>query len=181
MQPHSQAELEHQLEQRTALVQNGTLSFEQAFGTLDDWILQMGRRKAFLHPNLKKWMWFDRLHNEWVFAGCGVNEAVLLTIGRTGGIKKLPQPGSVGNWCIYRQGQTLHGPLQIAELTQKFKSSQIPKDISIWSTQSNDWLKLADANETTLSLSNSSDEIVLRLNDQDKFEQPHQSEAVREG
>jgi hypothetical protein len=181
MQPQSQAELERQLEQRTAQVQNGTLSFEQAFGTLDDWIIQLGKRKAFLHPNLKKWMWYDQLHNEWVFAGCGVGEAVLLTIGRTGGIKKLPQPGSVEDWCIYRKGQTLQGPLHIKELRQKLNAQQIPKDIFIWSAQSNDWLKLANIDESTFSLSNSANEIVLRLNDQGKFEIHHQFKSDREG
>jgi hypothetical protein len=177
----SQAEVEHRLRQRTAQVQNGALGFEQAFGILEDWIIQLGQRKAFLNPNLKKWMWFDRLHNEWTFAGCGIGEAILLSIGRTGGIKRLPQPGSIEDWCIYSQGQSLFGPLRIKELRQKLNSQQIPKGILIWSTQSNDWLKVADVNETTLSLSSSTDEIVLRLNDQDKFEFPHRPKVNQEG
>jgi len=181
MQAQSQAALERQLEQRTVQLQNGTLSFEQAFGTLEDWIITLGERKAFLHPNLRQWMWYDRLHDEWVFAGCGVGEAILLTVGRTGGIKRLPHPGSIEDWCVYRQEQTLHGPLRIVELLQKLNTHQIPKDILIWSTQSNDWLNLAVSNETTLSLSNSANEIVCHLKSQGELETLHQSENNKKG
>jgi hypothetical protein len=142
MQPRSQAELEQELEQCLAQVQSGKLSLQQAFSTLDDWILQLGERKAFLHPNLKQWMWYDRLHDEWVFAGCGVGEGILLSIGRTGGVKKLPQPENVDSWCVIRQAQELRGPLRIDELRVKLNSQEIPKDILVWSTQSTEWLKV---------------------------------------
>jgi len=144
MQPRSQAELEQKLEQRWAQVQGGKLNLQQAFGTLEDWIIQLGERKAFLHPNLKQWMWYDRLHDEWVFAGCGVGEAILMTIGRVGGVKKLPQPGEVAGWCVYQQGQKLFGPLHIEELRKEIDSQQVPKDILIWSTRATDWLSVGD-------------------------------------
>ena len=144
MQPQSQAELERQLEERWAQVQGGTLSLQQAFGTLEDWVIQLGERKAFLHPNLKQWMWYDKLHDEWVFAGCGVGEAILLTIGRLGGIKKLPQPEPVAGWLVYKNGQELQGPLRIEELRNKLDTQQVPKDILIWSTRATDWFSVVD-------------------------------------
>ena len=162
MQPRSQAELEQELEQRWAQVQSGKLSLQQAFGTLDDWIIQLGARKAFLHPNLKQWMWYDRLHDEWVFAGCGVSEAILLTIGKLGGVKKLPQPETVTDWCVYRQEQTLHGPLRVEELHSKLDSQQVPKDILIWSTRATDWLKVADVDGQEISFANDAGEPVLK-------------------
>ncbi|MHB8776820.1 MAG: hypothetical protein ACYC6R_03530 [Anaerolineales bacterium] len=144
MSTRTQAELEHQLEQLWTKVQGGKLTLQQAFGTLEDWIMQLGERKAFLHPNLKQWMWYDRLHDEWVFAGCGVGEAILLTIGRLGGVKKLPQPGNVAGWCVYKQKQKLYGPLRIEELRKKLDSQKVPKDILIWSTRATDWFSVVD-------------------------------------
>ncbi len=144
MQTQSQAEMEHKLEQRWAQVQGGALSLEQAFGTLEDWILQLGERKAFLHPNLKQWMWYDRLHDEWAFAGCGVGEGILLTLGRLGGIKKLPQPEAIDQWCVYQQEQVLHGPLRVEKLRDRLEAEEIPRDILVWSTRAADWFRVAD-------------------------------------
>ena len=139
MSIRTQAELERQLEQRWTDVESGKLTSQQAFGTLEDWIIHLGERKAFLHPNLKQWMWYDKPHDEWVFAGCGVGEAILLTLGRTGGVKKLPESESVAGWYMYKQEQELHGPLRIEELRNQLNSQQVPQDVLIWSTQSNDW------------------------------------------
>jgi hypothetical protein len=144
MPPRSQAEMEHQLKQRWDQVHQGILSLEQAFGNMEDWILQMGGRKAFLHPNLKQWMWHDRIHTEWAFAGCGIDEGVMLTIGSLGGVKKLPQPEVVSPWCVYRQSGQLHGPLRIQELRELLASQQIPADILIWSTCAVEWFSVTD-------------------------------------
>lgn len=144
MSTQNQAELERQLAQRWTDVESGKLLPQQAFSKMEDWILQLGERKAFLHPNLKEWMWYDRLHDEWVFAGYGVGEAILLTIGKLGGVKKLPEGDAIDAWCVYKQEQELHGPLRIEELRNQLESQKIPQDILIWSTRANDWLSLDD-------------------------------------
>jgi len=144
MAKKTQAELERQLAQRWTDVESDKITPQQAFSKMEDWILQLGKRKAFLHPNFKQWMWYDRLHDEWVYAGCGVGEAILLTIGKLGGVKKLPQPEPVAGWCVYKQEQELHGPLRIEELRHQLKSQKIPQDILIWSTRATDWLSLDD-------------------------------------
>jgi hypothetical protein len=134
--------LEHLLKQRTLQVEEGKLTPKKAFGLIGDWIIQLGERKAFLHPNLKQWFWFDKLHEEWVPAGCRVDEAILLTLGNVGGIKKLPKVGSVANWCLYRKGEKPFGPIRIGELRKKLASKQVPEDILIWSTKATEWLKV---------------------------------------
>jgi len=136
----SQAEVESQYQQRQAEVQSGQLSPEQAFGNMDDWIIQLGQRKALLHPGVRKWMWFDRLHNEWVLTGFGVGEAILLSIGSVAGVKKLRQRDDVAGWCVYRQGQELFGPLWSGEMIDRFKSQPELKNILVWSPRATDWL-----------------------------------------
>jgi len=140
----TQTELEYQLADRLTQVESGEMLPQEAFGDMEDWVIQLGGRKAFLHPNLKQWMWFDRLHDEWVFAGCGVGEAILLTIGKVSGVKKLPQLGPVADWLVYRQEVSLLGPLLIEELRSQFDSKQVPKDILIWSTRATNWLSMAE-------------------------------------
>ncbi|NQU30226.1 MAG: hypothetical protein HQ525_06125, partial [Anaerolineae bacterium] len=125
-------------------VESDKITPQQAFSKMEDWIIQLGERKAFLHPNLKQWMWYDKLHDEWVFAGCGVSEAILLTIGKLGGVKKLPEPDAIDAWCVYRQEQELLGPLRIEELRNQLESQKIPQDILIWSTRADDWFSTTD-------------------------------------
>jgi len=161
----SQAELERLLVQREAQVEKGILTFQQAYGRLEEWMLQIGVRKAFLHPNLKQWLWFDRLHNQWAYAGCGVNEAILLAVGRTAGMKKLPQPGPVAAWCVYRRAEVLIGPLRLRELHENLKMGKLPVDGAVWSTCSTRWLKIAALDERSLSLGNMKGETVVRLSE----------------
>lgn len=158
MSAKTQAQLEAQLAQRWMQVENRELTVTEAIGNLEDWILQLGECKAFLHPNLKQWMWYDRLHDEWVFAGCGVGEGILLSIGRTGGVKKLPKPEPVAGWCVYRQDHQFYGPLPIAELSKKLDSKQLPTDILIWSTRSSEWFALADKEGQEIILSKGASE-----------------------
>jgi len=87
-----------------------------------------------------------------------MEEAILLTIGKVGGIKKLPQPEPVDDWCVYRQKQTLQGPLRIEELREKLESQQVPKDILIWSTRATKWFSVADAKALGISLTSTTDE-----------------------
>lgn len=158
MQPRSQAALEQEVERRWTKVQSGEITLEQAFGILEDWIIQLGKRKAFLHPNLKQWMWYDKLHDEWAFAGCGVEEAILLTIGRLGGIKKLPQPEPIADWLVYKDGKELQGPLRLEELRNKLDSQQVQKDILIWSPRATDWLPLNDQQAKEIIFTNLAEE-----------------------
>jgi hypothetical protein len=143
MSIRSQAELESQYLKCKAQVQSGTLSPEQAFGKMEEWVVQLGQRKALLHPGLKQWLWHVKVNDEWTTAGCGIGEAILLTIGNVGGLKKLTQPGEVSEWCVYRQGQELFGPLRIGELVSKLRSQPDLKDILVWSPQATSWLSVA--------------------------------------
>jgi len=150
MAKNTQAGIEDQVEERSLQVEKGKLKPKDAFGIMEDWIIQLGEQKAFLHPNLKQWMWYDKFHDEWVFAGCGVGEAILLTIDTVAGVKKLPQSGIIADWCVYRQVQELFGPLPIKELQNKIDSQQVPEDILIWSTRATDWLSMAELVENKI-------------------------------
>ncbi len=138
----TQASLEAQLAQHLRDVETQKISPEQAFGNLEDWILQLGNYKAFLHPNLQQWMWYDQLHDEWVFAGCGVREAILLVLDKTRGIKKLPYPDDVSSWCIVLQDGQPQGPLRIDVLRNKLQQGDLKPESLVWTTRANDWLPL---------------------------------------
>ena len=161
MSSGSQAELESQYLQRTAQVQGGTLSPQQAFGNMEDWVIQLGQRKALLHPGLKQWMWYGKLHDEWATAGCGISEAILLSIGNVAGLKKLPQPGEVTGWCVYQQGQELFGPMRIEELLSRLKSQPELKDILVWSTQATTWLSVAHGTGAAISFHDEAGNLVV--------------------
>lgn len=140
----TQAALEEKLVEWLRKTGEGTVSEEQIPGNLEDWTMEAGSRKALLHPGFRQWLWYDRLHAEWVFAGCGIHEAILVSSGAAAGIKKLPEPGPVRDWCLCLDGEDLVGPLRISDLRQRLDSQEVPQDIQIWSTQTNDWFTADD-------------------------------------
>jgi hypothetical protein len=144
MTKKTQAALEEKLIEWLGEAGESTVSEEQIPGNLEDWTMDAGSRKALLHPGFRQWLWYDRLHEEWVFAGCGINEAILVSSGAAGGIKKLPETGPVGEWCLYLDGEDLVGPLRISELRQRLDEKEDLKDIKIWSTLAADWFSPED-------------------------------------
>jgi hypothetical protein len=140
---HSQAELEYQLEQRKAQLQQGQLTPRQFFGSMADWTLHLGERMAFLQPEEQHWLWYDRLHQSWTYSGFGLNQVILLTQGRIAGVKRLPQPGPVAEWCVYQHGGRLHDPVRFEHLRTSLQSGQVPETILIWTPRAAYWLSPA--------------------------------------
>lgn len=137
----SQAQLEKRIhEQELQGIIPGSVS--NHVYEMEDWIVEMGQRKALLIPATRKWMWYDRLHDEWAAANCGIDEALLVTIGTIAGVKKLPIPGDVSEWCAYMEEKQLFGPLHLAELITKVKTRQVPSNIRVWSPKATSWLSI---------------------------------------
>ncbi|NPV74782.1 MAG: DUF4339 domain-containing protein [Anaerolineae bacterium] len=147
--------LEKKLAEIETRVREEGLDEEEAFGAAGDWILPLGSREAFLNPKLKQWMWHDRLHGELVFAGCGVRQGILVSIGKVAGVKALPYEDEVGNWCIVLFGNEPSGPMTLTELKQDLASGKISKTCLIWSPHFTTWLTATD--ERIRSLLASSD------------------------
>ncbi len=144
MPAHTQAELEQQLVQRKDLVQKGQLTPKRAFGNMEDWTLYLGERTAFLHPDEQHWLWYDRLHQTWTYTGCSINQAILLAQGRVAGVKRLSEPGPVGAWCVYQQGQSLQGPVRFEHLRTWLQAGKLPMSIVVWTPRAAEWLSAAD-------------------------------------
>jgi hypothetical protein len=140
----SQASIEKLLLQRNKEVEKGNLSPEKAYSTMDDWIVSVGDRKVFLHPNHQQWMWFDRLNDEWVFAECGVGEGILLTAGNSGGVKKLPQPGKVEEWAVYQTKDEFFGPLLAVDLLKHMDTLESTRGLKIWTPKADRWLSATE-------------------------------------
>ena len=139
----SQAEMEQQYHLRLAQVLRNEISPEQAFSNVEDWTIQLGKRKAFLHPNMNLWFWYDRLHDYWVPTGCGVGEVILLVLGTVGAIKKLADPGQVDGWCMYMLGEELNGPIRVPDLIEQFKTQAGLSSIMVWSPLAVGWLSVS--------------------------------------
>ncbi len=159
----TQAYLERQLAQRQLQVDAEMMIPQQAFSDIEEWVTELGGRRAFLHPQHRQWMWYDRIHDEWAFAGCGVDEGILLTVGAIGGVKKLPSLENVVNWCVWMDNEEMHGPLLLDDLRQKLKSDEIPADAQVWSTRSLDWFSAnSEEGEKIIFSDPSEDETILR-------------------
>ncbi|MCU0613341.1 MAG: hypothetical protein MUE60_16350 [Candidatus Eisenbacteria bacterium] len=144
MAQRTQADLERQYRERKAQVDRGTMTAEQAYADVDEWLVQLGARQAVLLAPLGQWLWHDHLHRDWVFAGCGVQEGILVVYGKTGGMKRLPQPDAVDDWCIVQVGEQLVGPVRLEEVRRMLASPEPPADVLIWSTLANDWVMPRD-------------------------------------
>jgi len=65
-----------------------------------------------------------------------------LVLDIAAGVKKLPEPGNVENWCIYRKGDKLDGPILLDELKSQLKSEKISSDVLIWSPKETIWVSV---------------------------------------
>jgi hypothetical protein len=139
MEFRSQAQLEKLIHQQELMDLNLIPVSDQVF-EMEDWIVEIGQRKALLVPKTKQWMWYDSLHDEWSSANCGIDEAILVAFGKIAGMKKLPQHGDVSEWCVYMLNQQPFGPLRTEELINKLVSHQLPLDIRVWSPLATTWL-----------------------------------------
>ena len=151
MDTQHQAGIEARLKERSRLVEEGEMEPREAFGKVDDWTIQLGEKRAFLHPQLKEWMWYDRLHKEWVFAECGIGEAILLIVDSLAGIKKLPSPGPVADWCVYRSGKDFSGPVPLEDLKKIIESGEGSDHLRIWTTRGTAWRSAADFSKLDLA------------------------------
>jgi len=131
-----------------------------------EWLLDLGGRKALFHPELKQWMWFDALHEEWLLAGCRAGEAILMSYGREGGIKKLPQPGPVGEWCVYSDNARLYGPVRACDLFLWLTTGSVSQKAVIWSPLATDWLSVASLKNNQILFANQEGVTLLVLNRQ---------------
>jgi hypothetical protein len=161
MKPNTQSEIEKKIKQ------NDTGTFDPKH--LDEWTLNLDKRKALFHPQMKQWLWFDGLHQEWVLAGCGAGEAILMSYQKMGGMKKLPQPGVVDDWCIYYSQNEMHSPILIAALHQKLLTMTIPLEMKIWSTRAVEWLNVVSTPDQGLDLVNPSGQTILQVNPYGQF------------
>ena len=119
-----------------------------------EWLLDLGGRKALYHPEMKQWLWFDALHEEWVLAGCGADEAILMSYGRAGGIKKLPQPGAVEDWCVYYDQESMRAPVRAGEIYRALETGKVPSTAILWSANATEWLTVTRGGDQKFILIN---------------------------
>lgn len=172
MEIRSQAQLEKLIYQKELMAINLISVSDQAF-EMEDWIVEMGQRKALLVPKTKQWMWYDRLHDEWTSANCGIDEAILVAIGKIAGIKKLPQPGDVSEWCVFTNGQQPFGPLRTEELINKLDSHQLPLEIRVWSPLATTWLIPSQTENKILFTDENGVQIPLSVNEEVSIPSAH--------
>jgi hypothetical protein len=169
MKQRTQAYIENQLIQREKQVKEGTLSNTSAFADITEWIIEIGGKKAQLNPTYRRWLWYDRLHDEWVDSGCGVGEGILINFWGPRGMKLLPKPGKVDDWCVYHNEAGMNGPMQIAGLYKAIIKMKDTGDVRIWSTQSDDWLEVSEIGKGVIVLRNEKSGITYQIDAKGQF------------
>ena len=107
-------------------------SVGEIFGPHEDWLLSMGSHQLLLHPVMKEWYCFNRLHDSWEPTGFGMEEVAFVLEGRTlgacrlerppGAPSALPEAGPDEPVWYYRVGPTTIGPvsgLTLLDLQEK--------------------------------------------------------------
>jgi hypothetical protein len=75
-----QEKVEDEFLTRQALIKAGKLSFDQAFGNLEEWMIKVGEYRFFLEPFSGKWHWYDRIHGTWEDTGFEPGQAVFTAL-----------------------------------------------------------------------------------------------------
>jgi hypothetical protein len=140
----SQASLEATLVERCAALARG-----EREGADDpvEWMLELDGRRLLLHPGLRRWLRHDPRHDEWYDTGHGPGAVLLLAEAGRLGAKRLPDrlapPGqlaAIGDWCVYREGGRLVGPLPGQVARHAVDRGRITGDAEVWSAGATGWL-----------------------------------------
>lgn len=141
----TQAWLEAELLRRLGEIVSGRSTAAAQFGDGEDWTLELGGHRALLHPVVGQWLWYDRVHDEWRASGFGLGQAILLVLDGLLGAKALPgapAPRWVGEWCVFRVGAGVHGPVLLADLLRVPPPQAPPDQIAVWSPAIREWRPL---------------------------------------
>jgi hypothetical protein len=76
-----QAELEDRLQYLRSLAESQGKSFEEIYGALDSWIMQLGERSLLLSPIQNQWLYWDAIHETWEPTGVAPGEGEFITEG----------------------------------------------------------------------------------------------------
>jgi len=123
---------------------DGGRSFNEAYGRLENWLLDLGEDKAFFNPLNNNWYFLDQAHRQWVPSGFGAGRAIIISTGGVSGAKNIPQTfgkeigaavEELSDWCFYDKGDNISGPVRKGELDTGMLSGSM-----IWSPLFSRWI-----------------------------------------
>lgn len=63
--------------------------YQEVYGPISDWTLELGDQKLLLDPILKEWFYFDQLHHQWAKTGFGPGQVEFVVFEEKLGAKRL--------------------------------------------------------------------------------------------
>ena len=84
-----QTELETRAVQLSSVDLKACKDLRAAFGSADQWQLQVGPYRFVLIPFLREWWWYDNAHKEWRYTGHGPGEVRFVSDGNNLRLEKV--------------------------------------------------------------------------------------------
>jgi len=63
--------------------------YQEVYGPMSDWILELGDQKLLLDPILKEWFYFEHLHQQWAKTGFGPGQVEFVAFENKLGVKRI--------------------------------------------------------------------------------------------
>ena len=150
MTVNSQLEIEEKFSYLTSQSEDGTPADEVDFGTVSDWMLSLGGETLVLHPGLKRWVWYDNVHEQFTDTGLSTDEAIFVPIPGFPGVQyiRLSKESlevtfgmqlGIGQLYLYHDATSLHGPFTQAQLREKLSSVSPTNDVFVWNAKYTEW------------------------------------------
>lgn len=145
----SQAELETRLVECWDVFRGGLATVGEAFGRDELWETELEGHRLRLDPVLRRWLWFNGADRWWDDSGVGPGEAVILVLGGVVGARRLPLTGAgappIADWCVYRQGEKIGGPLPFGDLGAAVQHGEVDPAAVVWRTTEVRWRPVEQA------------------------------------
>ena len=78
----TQAELEARAEKLSAANEGSSKNLQEVYGSLNDWLLEIGPCRLILIPFQREWWCYDEPHREWRFTGKHIGEVRFVIDGK---------------------------------------------------------------------------------------------------
>jgi len=72
--PKSQVQIETRLFQPISQPLSSSMTIQEVFGEIDEWIFELGSYQLFLNPFNRRWLYYDTVHDSWEDTGYNLGE-----------------------------------------------------------------------------------------------------------
>lgn len=110
--PNSQVQIETRLFQPISQPLNSSMTIREVYGEMEEWIFELGSYQLFLNPFIRRWLYYDTIHDSWEDTGYNLGEVKFFLEADELRIEKIPLEDQIVAPQTELKLVAVHGPAE---------------------------------------------------------------------